>query len=105
MRNPQNVLKSLKLKACNKEYSFQRLYRNLYNPELYYLAYQNIYAKEGNMTEGNDRKTIDGMSIKRIECLIASLKRSQLPSQPGTQNVYSEKQQSSEDASVGYSVL
>ena len=74
MRNPQNVLKSLKLKACNKEYSFQRLYRNLYNPELYYLAYQNIYAKEGNMTEGSDRKTIDGMSIKRIECLIASLK-------------------------------
>lgn len=74
MRNPQNVLESLKLKACNKEYSFQRLYRNLYNPEMYYLAYQNIYAKEGNMTEGSDSKTIDGMSAKRIDRLIASLK-------------------------------
>ena len=74
MRSPQNVLESLKSKACNKEYSFQRLYRNLYNPELYYLAYQNIYAKEGNMTEGSDSKTIDGMSAKRIDRLIASLK-------------------------------
>ena len=74
MRNPQNVLESLKSKACKKEYSFQRLYRNLYNPEMYYLAYQNIYAKEGNMTEGSDSKTIDGMSAKRIERLIASLK-------------------------------
>lgn len=74
MRNPQNVLESLKSKACNKEYSFQRLYRNLYNPEWYYLAYQNIYAKEGNMTAGSDSKTIDGMSAKRIDRLIASLK-------------------------------
>lgn len=41
---------------------------------MYYLAYQNIYAKEGNMTEGSDSKTIDGMSAKRIERLIASLK-------------------------------
>jgi len=74
MRNPQNVLENLKSKACNKEYSFQRLYRNLYNPEMYYLAYQNIYAKEGSMTEGSDGKTIDGMSIKRIDCLITSFK-------------------------------
>ncbi len=74
MRNPQNVLESLKSKASNKKYVYQRLYRNLYNPEMYLLAYQNIYAKEGSMTAGSDGKTVDGMSVKRIERLIASLK-------------------------------
>lgn len=64
MRSPANVLESLKSKACNKEYSYKRLYRNLYNPEFYLLAYQNIYAKEGNLTEGTDGLTIDGMSTK-----------------------------------------
>ncbi|MGI6048505.1 MAG: reverse transcriptase domain-containing protein [Petrimonas sp.] len=74
MRSPERVLESLRSKACNKNYGYERLYRNLYNPEMFFQAYQNIYAKEGNMTEGTDGKTIDGMSIKRIEKLIASLK-------------------------------
>lgn len=33
-----------------------------------------MYAKEGNMTQGTDGKTIDGMSIKRIDNLIEALK-------------------------------
>lgn len=74
MRSPERVLESLRSKACDKSYGYERLYRNLYNPEMFFQAYQNIYAKEGNMTEGTDGKTIDGMSIKRIEKLIASLK-------------------------------
>jgi len=74
MRSPQRVLESLRSKACDKNYIYERLYRNLYNPEMFLRAYQNIYAKEGNMTKGTDGKTIDGMSIKRIESLIASLK-------------------------------
>ena len=39
MRSPENVLKSLSEKAKNKEYRYERLYRNLYNPEFYLLAY------------------------------------------------------------------
>ena len=63
MRNPIDVLNSLKSKSCNENYKFERLYRNLYNPDFYLLAYQNIYANEGNMTEGADGKTIDGMGL------------------------------------------
>ena len=74
MRSPTNVLESLKSKACNRDYRYERLYRNLYNPEFYLLAYQSIYAKEGNLTAGTDGLTIDGMSTKRIDTLIASLK-------------------------------
>ena len=74
MRSPERVLESLRSKACNKNYVYERLYRNLYNSEMFLLAYRNIYAKQGNMTEGTDGKTIDGMSINRIDQLIASLK-------------------------------
>ncbi|WP_154975141.1 reverse transcriptase domain-containing protein [Priestia megaterium] len=74
MRSPNNVLNSLASKSNDSTYKFKRLYRNLYNPEFYYIAYQKMYAKEGNMTQGTDGKTIDGMSIKRIDNLIEALK-------------------------------
>ena len=67
-------MKSLKLKACNENYKYQRLYRNLYNPQFYLLAYQRIQANPGNMTAGTDGKTIDGMGIKRINALIEKVR-------------------------------
>ena len=70
MRSPENVLESLKSKACNENYKYQRIYRNLYNPQFYLLAYQRIQANPGNMTAGTDGKTIDGMGIKRINALM-----------------------------------
>ena len=66
MRSPENVLESLKSKACNKSYKYERLYRNLYNPQFYLLAYQRIQAKPGNMTAGTDGKTIDGMGKLQV---------------------------------------
>ena len=74
MRSPENVLESLKSKACNENYKYQRLYRNLYNPQFYLLAYQRIQANPGNMTAGTDGKTIDGMGIKRINALIEKVR-------------------------------
>ncbi len=38
------------------------------------MAYNNIYAKEGNMTMGSDGNTIDGMSLARIDAIIETLK-------------------------------
>lgn len=74
MRNPINVLNSLQQHSSEKSYTYERLYRNLYNRDFYLLAYQNIYASEGNMTKGTDGKTIDAMSLERIDKLIESLK-------------------------------
>lgn len=74
MRNPINVLSSLQQHSSDKSYIYERLYRNLYNRDFHLLAYQNIYANEGNMTKGTDGKTIDAMSLKRIDKLIESLK-------------------------------
>ena len=69
MRSPNTVLDSLMKQSVRKDYMFQRIYRNLYNIEFYLMAYAKIYAKEGNMTQGIDGQTIDGMSLERIERL------------------------------------
>ncbi len=74
MRNPISVLKNLEEKAKQKGYVFERLYRNLYNPEFYLLAYQNIAKSQGSMTAGTDGMTLDDMTTERIERIIASLK-------------------------------
>lgn len=74
MRNPTDVLNSLNKQSKDPTYRFQRLYRNLYNPEFYLLAYKNIYANEGSMTPGVDGETLDGMSSPRIERIIGALK-------------------------------
>ena len=50
VRNPINVLKSLEEKACVSNYRYERLYRNLYNPEFYLLAYANVAKSQGSMT-------------------------------------------------------
>jgi len=74
LRNPVFVLNSLQEKACAAGYQYERLYRNLYNPEFYLLAYKNIAVSKGSMTAGADRTTLDGMSLERIDRLIAKLK-------------------------------
>lgn len=74
MRNPENVLISLSKHSKTKEYQYQRLYRLLYNEELYLTAYQRIYPNDGSMTKGVDSQTVDGMSMERIQKIISSLK-------------------------------
>ncbi|QHA01079.1 reverse transcriptase/maturase family protein [Dehalobacter restrictus] len=74
MRNPVWILKSLEEKACDRDYRYERLYRNLYNPDFYLLAYQNIAKSQGSMTPGADGMTLDGMDEARINRIIASLK-------------------------------
>ena len=61
MRSPERVLNSLSEHSKDASYKFERLYRILFNEEMFYVAYQRIYAKEGNMTKGSDGQTIDNM--------------------------------------------
>ena len=82
MRNPINLLSSLQQHSNNRSYTYERLYRNLYNRDLFLLAYQNIYAAPGNMTPGTDGNTIDAMSLIRIDGIIARLKDESYQPQP-----------------------
>lgn len=100
MRSPENVLKSLSEKAKNKDYRYERLYRNLYNPEFYLLAYQNIATSQGSMTAGADGLTLDGMSMERIEKLIAKLRDHSYQPNPA-RRVYIAKKNSNKKRPLG----
>lgn len=74
MRSPERVLNSLNEHSKDSSYKFERLYRLLFNEELFYVAYQKIASNGGSTTKGSDGRSIDEMSLARIETLIASLK-------------------------------
>ncbi len=74
MRNPEQVLNILAGHSNEPEYKYERLYRILFNEQMFFVAYQRMYAKPGNMTPGTDGKTEDEMSIDRINKLIESIK-------------------------------
>ena len=74
MRDPQQVLNALCEHSKDSDYRYERLYRILFNEEMFFIAYQRKYANQGNMTPGSDGRTIDRMSIDRIQKIVASLR-------------------------------
>jgi group II intron reverse transcriptase/maturase len=48
----------------------ERVYRQLFNRELYLRAYGKIYRNKGAMTHGVTDETPDGMSLKKIDTII-----------------------------------
>lgn len=74
MRNPEIILNTLCSHSRDKGYKYERLYRLFFNEQMFMVAYESIKSKPGNMTPGTDGKTIDGMSIERVNALINKLK-------------------------------
>jgi group II intron reverse transcriptase/maturase len=52
-----------------------QLYRQMFNKELYLLAYGNIYSNQGAMTPGASEETADGMSEKKIDQITGLMRR------------------------------
>ena len=52
---------------------FTRLYRYLLRPDIYYVAYQNLYSNQGASTEGVNGDTADGFSGEKIQRIIQAL--------------------------------
>jgi retron-type reverse transcriptase len=50
------------------------LYRQMFNPSLYLLAYGRIYANHGAMTPGPSTETADGMSEGKITQIIEAMR-------------------------------
>src|SRR5947209_16267942 len=59
-----------------------RIYRQLFNPNLYLTAYGRIYRNKGAMTPGVTEETADGMSLAKIETIIQAIKRERYQWQP-----------------------
>jgi len=101
MRSPIQVLKSLEEHAKDPNYRYKRLYRNLYNPEFYLRAYQNIATAPGSMTTGVDGMTLDAMSMARIDKIIASLKDHSYQPNPARRTYIEKKSNSSRKRPLG----
>lgn len=57
----------------NQDEIFTRLFRYMLRPELYYLAYKNLYANQGAATRGVNTDTADGFSEAKVERIIKAL--------------------------------
>jgi group II intron reverse transcriptase/maturase len=74
MRTTQAILEMVHNRGENG-LPLKRVYRLLYNRNLYVTAYGNLYSNKGALTPGTDpNDTIQGMSLDRIDQLIQKLK-------------------------------
>lgn len=58
------------------------LYRLMYRPELYEVAYNKIKSKPGNMTPGSDNETIDGFGLEEVGKIIVEMKTEKYQPKP-----------------------
>ena len=73
MQNAETVLDVLRERG-RRGLPLEGLYRQLFNPQLYLLAYGRIYSNKGAMTPGPDAETADGMTSGKIERIIDALR-------------------------------
>jgi retron-type reverse transcriptase len=73
MQNAETVLGVIRERG-KRGLPLEDIYRQLYNPELYLRAYGRIYKNAGAMTQGVTEETVDGMSLEKIEAIIAELR-------------------------------
>ena len=74
MRDAVTVLDVLRERG-RRGLPLERLYRQLWNPQMYLLAYGRLYSNKGAMTPGPDGETADGMSMGKIGRIIDALRR------------------------------
>jgi group II intron reverse transcriptase/maturase len=73
MREAEIVLGVLRERG-RRGLPLQRIYRQLFNPQWYLLAYGRLYSNKGALTPGPDGETADGMTLGKIERIIDALR-------------------------------
>lgn len=73
MQNAEVVLGVIRERG-RKGLPLEGVYRQLYNHELYLRAYGRLYRNDGAMTPGVTKETVDGMSLEKIDAIIADLR-------------------------------
>ena len=92
MRNAETILNVLRQRG-ERGLPLQRIYRLLFNRELYLLAYGRLYRNHGAMTPGTTPETVDGMTLDKIDSIIAKVRQERYRWQP-VRRVYIEKRRS-----------
>lgn len=74
MRNAETILTVIAERGC-KGLPLERVYRLLFNRDLYLRAYGRIYRNDGALTKGATAETVDGMSLRKIDAIIEALRQ------------------------------
>jgi len=85
----------------NQEEIFTRLYRYMLRPDLYYLAYKNLYSNEGAATKGVDDDTADGFSREKVSKIIQALTEGTYTPRPVRRAYVTKKQNSAKKRPLG----
>lgn len=81
MQNAATVLSVIQQRGKEGQ-PLERLYRQLFNMDLYKAAYSQIYANDGATTPGTDGTSFDGMTVRRWERIISQLREETYRWQP-----------------------
>ena len=73
MQDATTVLRIIR-ELGEKGRPLDRIYRQLYNRELYLVAYGRLYRNKGAMTPGVSEETVDGMSLRKIDAIIEAVR-------------------------------
>ena len=73
MQDAETVLAVLRERG-RKGLPCNELYRQMFNRELYLMAYGRVYANHGAMTPGASAETADGMSEAKIDAIIEAMR-------------------------------
>ena len=73
MQSAETVLGVLRERG-GRGLPLEELYRQMFNPQLYLLAYGRIYANKGAMTRGVSQETVDGMSLGKIGRIVEAMR-------------------------------
>ena len=99
MRNANTVLSIIRDRG-KRGLPLEDVYRQLYNPELYVLAYGKIAKNQGATTPGVTTETADGMSLNKLQAIIDAVRDERYRWKPA-KRVYIEKKGSTKKRPLG----
>src|SRR4051794_16137454 len=99
MRDAATVLEIIRERG-KRGLPLERVYRCLFNRDLFLLAYGKIYRNAGAMTPGVTRETVDGTSLGKIEAIIGVLRQERYRWTP-VRRTYIEKKASKKKRPLG----
>src|SRR5881227_533869 len=99
MRDAATVLEIIRERG-KRGLPLERVYRCLFNSDLFLTAYGKIYRNAGAMTPGVTRETVDGMNLGKIEAIIDALRQERYRWTP-VRRTYIDKKGSSKKRPLG----
>ena len=90
MQEAEVVLNVLRERG-RKGLPLTQLYRQMFNKDLYLLAYGNIYSNQGAMTPGASEETADGMPEDKTDQIIELMRHEKYRFSPGPPRLHPEE--------------